>query len=252
MEDLTNAIQESLPEDVSPESLPEQAEALQTQAPETAQESPSEATEPKAEITEPPLHENPRFQEVIAQKNEAKARADRMEQQLLEISGKLATPKENETDPYAGLSEDEKRFWQAVDQRAEVKARAVAKEERKGYMKEQETTRATLAMMAYKEFQTKHPDIKPNSTEEIAIADRYKRGYSLDDAYELVVGSPKRKGLEEELARVKSGNQKVKTTQKLAANLETGGLPPGSPLQSTPKETVTQFVERQMRENAVG
>ena len=243
MDDLQNEILESLPEDVSSESSPEVN-------PELDQEGSPEATGKEAEPKEPPFNEHPRWKEVMEEKRIAQERADRLEQQLLEISGKLATPKTNEADPYEGLEGDMKDWAKFIDQRAEAKAKAIAKQEREAYMKEHQVTREQLAMIAYKEFKTRHPDVKPNSPEENAIASKVKLGYSPDDAYEIVVGSTKRQALEEELAKIKQGKQKVVTKQKLAANLETDGLTSGSPISPKEKMSVADFVAMQMAKGA--
>ena len=246
MEDLQNVIEESLPEDVISESLPE------GQEPEPNQEVSSEATEQQAETKEPPFNEHPRWKEVMEEKRVAQDRADRLEQQLLDISGKLATPKEQQVDPYADMGEEDKRFWKEVDRRAAEQAKRIAATERNNYMREQQATREQLAVIAYKEFQTKHPDVKSNSVEENAIAAKVKMGYNPDDAYEIVVGSAKRQALEEELAKAKQQKQKAKTTQKLAANLETSGIAPNSPIQPKGAEDVRSFIENYMKQEAAG
>ena len=230
---LADAIEESIPDSSAGE------ETVST-----------EATVPEAETKEPPFHEHPRWKEVQEEKRQAQERADRLEQQLLSISERLSTPKDT-TDPYADMDDEMKQWAKFIDQRAEAKARAIAEQERKSYMGEQQRTREQLAMIAYKEFQSRHPDVKPNSPEENAIAQRVKLGYTPDDAYEIVVGSTKRKSLEEELARERQVKQKAKTTQKLAANLETGGIGSNSPVQPQHKMSVAEFVEMQMKKDAV-
>jgi len=236
---LADAIEETIPEPSTGELESEETVS-------------SEATEPKAETKEPPFNEHPRWKEVMEEKRIAQDRADRLEQQLLEISTKLATPKEKESDPYEGMAEEDKRFWKEVRRMAKEEARVIATEERKVYMKEHEATRQQLAMVAYKEFQVNHPDVTPNSPEENAIAKRVSLGYTPDDAYEIVVGAAKRKELEEELAKTKQNKQKVKNTQKLAANLETGGLAAGSPISPKEKLTPADIVEMHLRQQAVG
>ena len=245
-EELQDAIEGSLPPDADSGSSPE------GQEPEPDQGDSSEATEPKAESKEPPFHEHPRWKEVMEEKRQAQSNAERLQQQLFELTQKLATPKEPGEDPYADMADEDKRFWKEVDRRAAEQARKIAEAERKTYMQEQQLTRQQMAMFAYKEFQAKHPDISPNSPEENAIAEKVKIGYTPDDAYEIVVGSQKRRQYEEELARIKGAREKTKNKQKLAANLETGGLAPGSPIEPQRKLTVAEFVEMQMRKQAAG
>ena len=238
-EELQDAIEESLPSDENLESSPEVDSELD-------QEVSSEATEPQAETKEPPFNEHPRWKEVQEEKRVAQERADRLEQQLMDISNKLATPKEPGKDPYDGMNEEMREWAKFIDNRAEAIADKRAEKERKLYREEQTQTKQQLAMIAYKEFQTRHPDVQPNSSEENAIAKRVSMGYSPDDAYEIIVGSTKRKALEEELAKTR--RVKAKNTQKLAANLETGGVASGSPIQPKDNMTVRDFVEHQLKQ----
>src|SRR5574343_428480 len=99
-DELKSAISESLPENVTVESLP--TDVNKDVQPDSSQVAPVETPTPKVEQEEP-FHKHPRWQEMRERERQANERAERLERQLMEISNKLATPKEPTQDPYSGM-----------------------------------------------------------------------------------------------------------------------------------------------------
>lgn len=211
---LVNAIQESLPENVTAESLPAKADVTQESSPVAPVETPT----PKVEQKEPPFHEHPRWierqreSELLRQQN----------QQLIEVVQKLTQPKAQEVDPYAGMTKEEKEFYQRIDNLAEQKTRKVLAEVAPQFQQELRETKETMAALAYERFLNKYPEVRPGSQEEGQIAELYKRGYSLDDARNLVFRDY---DIQQAVGKGKN-QQQVKVQQKVAANLEQKTLPP--------------------------
>ena len=240
MEDLQNAISESLPEDEQVESSPTD------EVTDPSTEAPEEATSKEAEQEKQvPFHKHPdwiRFQEQKnAETTRERDRGDRLERQLLDISGKLT--KEPGKDPYEGLTLEEKAFWQKVELLAENKAKSIIEGKEKVYQQQIAETKQVQAAMIYKKFQEDHPDIKANSPEERSIAERWTRArghLTLDECYSLEVGPANlEKTRQESLAKTQKKKVQL-NSQKQAANLESQQ---GVSLAPDKKLTVAEFVE---------
>lgn len=197
----------------------------------TEETQPSEATEQEA-VEQTPLHEHPRFKEVIQEKNEYKQQAAELQQKLVEITSRITTPKDPEADPYAGLTPEEKNFYRNLDDRTQKQVdRAVQKareEERKNYESQLGSIYKAYGELAANEFLRSHPDLKRGSPE---MEDIRKEAFAisknptiedLDRAYKIVMfGKQQQLAAEKEKQKQKQMNQ-----AKAKANLEQKSVPP--------------------------
>lgn len=235
---LQSAIQDSLPEDVTAESSP--AEAGTPAAP-------VETPTPKVEQPTP-FNEHPAWKsfqerkekEVLAERE----RSERLERQLFELTNRMTQPKAE--DPYAGMSPEEKAFYQKIDQMAEQKVRKVLDEVAPQFRNELKETKEVVAALTYEKFLNKYPDVSPGSQEESQIAQLFQRGYSLDDAYKVVFFEKNR---QKEVKKVTEQTQQ-RVQQKQMANLETSTIQPNA-IPSKQKMTVREFALAKMKEMGI-
>ena len=227
MSELENAIEASQPSDV--QSAPS---AEQTGEPVAHVETPTQKVEQEKEV---PFNEHPRWREVQEERNYWR-----------ELALKQAQPTVSPTpqaDPYAGLTPEEKVFWQKVDERAEAIAQKKIESVRPQVEQELRQTKEAVSLMAYERFQQQHPDVKPGSPEENAIAQYFQKGYTLDDAYKVVmfdkIGTQKAQQAKEVLVN--------KVQQKIAANVETKTISPTSNL--SPKASFREMMKREMEKS---
>ena len=239
----TNELMESLPSD----------ETVETTETESSTEAIEEGDSQTPEVKEPPFNEHPRWKEVQAEKRAAQERADRLEQQLLEISGKLATPKSEDKDPYDGLTPEEKVFWESIDKRTrktvEEAVDKARREEREAaearFAKLEEASRAAT----YKEIITQYPEVKPGSDIEMQVAQKIKMGYNPFDACELIVGKIRLEALQNKSAVSKKQREQQMLKDKVAANSEVSTMSSTSPLsqsQMSADEKLKAFVRERM------
>jgi hypothetical protein len=183
---------------------------------------------------EVPFNEHPRFKELIEERNYLRALAARNNApQPVSIQA--------EADPYTGMDAETKAFFQQVDKRAEQIAKKIVGEKEMAFKQELDKTHQILATVSYERFQAKHPDVAPDSQEEMAIATLYSKGYSLEDAYKVAMFD-KMQNQKVQQAQVK---QKQTVQQKVAANVETSTIPASSGLPQTKKKSIREFVEEQ-------
>ena len=230
-------MEEQVLDDTAAPSTAEQTDVT----PESSQAAPVEATTPQAVQSKPevPFNEHPRWQELMEERKF-------LREQLAAANSRVAAPQQApvaEADPYAGMDAETKAFYQNVDKRAEQIAKRIGNEKEAVVRQELNETRQILATIAYERFQSKHPDVVPDSPEEAAIAKLYGRGYSLDDAYKVAMFDKVREGKVQQ-AQVKQANV---VKQKVAANLETSSIPAGSGLPQQKKLSMREFVEDQIR-----
>jgi hypothetical protein len=91
------------------------------------------------------------------------------------------------------------------------------------------------------QFRSGHPDIKPNSPEEIAIAERISSGYLPEDAYKAVMWDTKfgdAQGQQEQQNR-------QKTEAKRQANMEQRSIPAGNPLPVNQKLSLKERIKQE-------
>jgi hypothetical protein len=241
MEELKSAIQESLPENVTPESLP--TDVNKDVTPDSSKAAPEVTPSPKVE-QEVPFHEHPRWKEIRERERVASERADRLERQLMEVSNRLSTPQAK--DPEEGLAPEEKAFWAKSRQIAREEAQRVKQETEPLVQRELQEQRMLVSSLMYERFQQQHPDVKPGSEEENSIAQKVRSGYSLEDAYNLVTYPQKLKSATEAARKQVEEEIQRKTKQKIAANLEGTGVSSNSPIQSKPRVSIKDLVDHHL------
>ena len=199
----------------------------------------AETPAPQVEQKEPPFNEHPRWIEVQRDRDYLRDTNAAL-MKLMQI--REAAPVINQPDPYANLTPEEKNFWKQVDERAETIAQRKIESVRPQVEQELRETKEAVASMAYERFQLQHPDVKPGSQEENAIAQYFQRGYSLDDAYKVVMFD--RIGVQK--AQQVKDIQVNKVQQKIAANVETKGISSTSNL--SPKMSFREALRKGMQE----
>jgi len=179
--------QDAKPEESSPlegaiASSPEAVSEAQEKVTETPTPQEGVTPEPvKEEQGETPLHEHPRFKEVVDEKNWYK---QQLEQQMARQQQPQAPPQ----DPFAGMTPEEKVFWQNVDARAETKAKQILQTQVNPQL---QAGIQEVARLRVEQFRRDHPDIKADSVEETAIAEKIRTGYLPEDAYRAVMWDTK-------------------------------------------------------------
>ncbi len=165
-------------------SSPEVEQQVQeTQTPAKEEETQEQIEQPEVQEEEPKIPYS-RLKEVVDEKNWLK---QQLEQQLQrqQTQQQFQQPKQ---DQYAGMTPEEERFWRMQRQIAREEAEKVTQERMGGIQPVIDAGRMELAQIKVSQFRKDHPDIKPDSQEEIAIAQRIQAGYTPDDAYWSVKG----------------------------------------------------------------
>lgn len=216
---------------------PTATDVSQESSPAALAEAPAQqAVQEKSEV---PFHEHPRWKELMEEREYYK-------QQLAAAINRpvvATTPQAVEQDPYAGMTPEEKAFYQRIEQIAEKKAQKIAAEKEELVRREINENRQIMATIAYERFQAKHPDVIPNSLEETQIAQLYQRGYSLEDAYKVAMFD---KVQQQKVAAAKTV-QTQKVQAKAAANVETSTIAANSGLPPQKKLNMREFVEEKIR-----
>jgi hypothetical protein len=240
LDDLKSAISASLPEDGQAESSTATVQA----DPAVPAEAPAQQAEQEKEV---PFHEHPRWKEIQQEKEAARQQADHWRQQaerMAALAQGLQQPAAPaQVDQFAGMTPEEKIFWQKVDERAEQKAKAIAESMVPQFQNQLKETREVVTTMIYQKFLDKYPDVKPGSQEEGQIAELFSKGYSLDDAYKVTFFEKQRQ--KEALQTKQQAQQKIQ--QKSAANLETSTSNPSS-IPQKQKLSVREFALRKAQE----
>jgi len=216
----------------SPEALSEAQEKV-TETP-TPQE--GETPPVKEEQGEAPLHEHPRFKEVVDEKNWYK---ERLQEVMNRPQPTQPQQPQTQQDPYAGYSAEEQVFLRQRDERT----RQILREEiGKNINPQIEAAKNEFARIRVEQFHKDHPDIKPNSPQETQIAGKISQGYLPEDAYRSVMWD-------------KNVGQKRETSeqqqqQKLQAKRQANVVSPGSVSQASvppTKETFDEEIARRVR-----
>jgi len=192
------------------------SEEQQVQDTETAtpQEAESQEQEQPQGKEQTPFHEHPRFKEVIDEKNYWRDMAMKQMNSMQQSQSPQQiqqTARQQETLP--GNTPEEREFWRMVRTEAE----RIADQKIQQVNPLLEAGRMELAQMKVAQFRSAHPDIKPNSPEEVAIAERIQSGYTPEDAYRAVMWD--RKFQESQTRSTQQTKQKI--IQKRQANVET-------------------------------
>ena len=126
------------------------------------------------------------------------------------------------------MTPEEERFWRMQRQIAREEAQKVTQEQLGNIQPVIDAGRMELAQIKVAEFRRTHSDIKPNSPDEIEIAQRIQMGYTPDDAYWAIMGPRGIKTAEDR------GKQQVKQQieAKKKANVESST---SVPIQAQPK-----------------
>jgi len=190
-------------------------EVQQVQGSETAtpQQAENQEQEQQQEKENVPFHLHPRFKELIDENRWLKNNLE----QIISKQPTNQNIQQPTQDQYGNMTPEEERFWRMVDQRAE----RIAEQKVQKINPMLESGVRELTNMKVQQFRNAHPDIKPNSPDEYAIADRIKIGYSPDDAYWSVMGPRGIKVAEEK------GKQQVKQQIEIKrkANVESNSIP---------------------------
>jgi len=205
-------------QDAQQESSPALAEAIAS-SPEALTEGKPQGTEtgtpqqPESQ-EQVPFNEHPRFKELIDERNWYK---QQLEQRLAQQSQQQ--PQQPTQDPYVGMTAEEEKFFRMIDARAEK----IAEQKLRQISPVIDAGRMELVQMKVQQFRVAHSDIKPNSPEEIAIAEKIQLGYLPEDAYKTVMWDKKVADAE------KQGNINVKQRieAKKQANVEQRSIPQG-------------------------
>jgi len=190
-----------------------------------------EATSEQATEKEPPFHEHPAWKDFQSRKDaeasRERERADRLERQLIESTKPRPTP----DDPYAGLTDEEKRWYQQDDKRvARIAERISAGREeklRQEFQAEKQVIYSEFGKLAANQFLEKNSDIKQGSPElEAIISEARESKVSLEKAKRIVMYDKQGNLAVEKVKKAKE--RKLKEKQE--ANLETStvndkGLP---------------------------
>lgn len=186
------------------------------------------------ETEDVPLHEHPRFKEVIEEKNWYKNQMEQLMQLQQAPQQQPTTPQEPQE---RGNTPEEREFWRAQ--------RQIAKEEAERVYQSKVTPQlqagaAELARMKLREFRSNHPDVKANSPEEMEIANRIKTGYDIEDAYWATMGP---RGVQR-AADQQVKKQKQKIVAKKQANVEhTGSVKPILPEKPSSKRSTDEVFD---------
>ncbi len=190
-------------------SSPEVVEAVPVQETETP--TPQQGTQEQAIPQEEGKIPYSRFKEKVDEANWLK---QQLEMQLQQRQPIIQQPTQ---DPYAGMTAEEKVFWQRQREIAREEAMKVSQEQMGQIRPVIDAGRMELAQMKVLQFRKDHSDIKANSTEEMEIAQRIQQGYTPDDAYWATMGP---RGLR---VATEQGKQQAKQqiVAKKMANVET-------------------------------
>jgi len=181
-----------------------------------------------------------RFKEKVDEANWLK---QQLEMQLQQRQSAVQQPTQ---DPYAGMTAEEKVFWQRQREIAREEALKVSQEQMGQIRPVIDAGRMELAQMKVQQFRVQHPDIKANSPEEMDIAQRIQQGYTPDDAYWATMGP---RGLK---VATEQGKQQAKQqiVAKKMANVDTSAsvnAPKVLTLRPVPK--TRSEIEEQTRES---
>lgn len=206
----------------SPEALNEPTQEAQDP---TAEQG---GTQEKLEQSEEPRVPYSRLKEVVDEKNFWREKA--MQQQPPQ------QPQQPTQDPFAGMTPEEEKFFRMIDARAEKIAEAKVRQ----ISPVIDAGRMELAQIKVQQFRDAHPDIKANSPEEVAIAERISNGYLPEDAYKVVMWDNKVAQAEKQ----GSINNKKIIEAKKQANVEQHSIPQGGTAPTKEKLTLRQRIER--------
>ena len=194
-----------------------------------------EVTQESAEESKIPYS---RLKEVVDEKNWYKQQLEKRLQQ--EQSQQQFQQPAQQLPQELGNTPEEREFWRMQ--------RQISKEEAEKVFGKItpiiDAGRIEIAQMRVHQFRTQHPDIKPNSPEEIAIAEKINMGYLPEDAYRTIMWD--NKIAETEKQTNQQNKQKIEV--KKQANVEQKSIPSGAILPTKEKLSLRQRIEKTAQE----
>mgnify|MGYP001249908378 FL=1 len=194
-------------------SSPEALEApIDTQTPPAKEEGVSQEEEARVPYS--------RLKEVVDEKNWLKQQLEnQLQRQQQQIPQQPMQPQQE-----LGNTPEEREFWALQRKIANEEARKVSQEQLGQIRPVIDAGRMELAQMKVQQFRNAHSDVKANSPEEIAIAEKINMGYLPEDAYKVVMWESKTASTEKQV------KQQYKQTMdaKKQANVEQHSIPSGS------------------------
>jgi len=219
-----------------PEENQQAQQAQETQTPAKTEEIQEQTQAPMVQEEEPRVPYS-RLKEVVDEKNWFK---QQLEQQIAQRQQQLQF-QQPQQDPYQNMTAEEKIFWQGIDKRIEDRATQIADTKIRAVQPVIDAGRMELAQIKVQQFRNQHPDIKSNSPEEMAIAEKISLGYSPNDAYWSVMGP---RGIRNAQSEIKQQVKQQIQTKKLA-NVETNSSV-SSNVKSEPKLSFRERFSRNL------
>jgi hypothetical protein len=186
-----------------------------------------------------PFNQHPRFQELIEERNYYREQLSNLIQQ------RQQQPQQPQQAPQEiGNTPEEREFWRMQRQIAREEAMKVASEKEKEISNSIAILTQEITSTRLQDFRNRHPDIKPNSPEERAIAEKVAQRIPLEDAYRIVMYD--KKIAEAGKQGVQQSKQQMEA--KKQANVEQNSIPPIAVPPTKEKLTLRQRIEKNAKE----
>lgn len=218
----------------------QETSTVQDEVSESSTEEPqeSEATEEQA-IEEVQTVPYDRFKEVNDEKKELREALLKTQQQIFE----LTKPKKEQSEESLGSTPEEREFWDLVDKRGAKNTKKLLDEREKVYEARINALTNEYGKIVSRQFLKDNPDVKRGSQElkDILVLAQTK-GLELDEAKKIVLYDK----MKSETVSKKKEVIKKKNEDKIDANQESSDVSTDSVIQPTKKESVADFITRQM------
>lgn len=224
-------LSEAMAESTTVEEI-QQAQEAQTPTAEQGETQEQEAQQEAQESEQAPFHQHPDW---IRFRERKEAEVDFLKKQIEYQQQQAKGIPQPEQDPYANLPAEQKLFWQEIEKIADKRADAKVK----SLQPLINATRDEIALQKVKAFRMEHPDVRPNSPEELSIAQKINLGYDPEDAYRSVMWD--RVGQTNQARAVKTVQKKI--AQKKQANVEASPSV-SSNFAPKPAETISETFAR--------
>ena len=229
-----------------PETSPSPLAAAIASSPEALEEQTQETQTPPAQegVTQEPVEESKipysRLKEVVDEKNWYK---QQLERKLQESQSQQQFQQPAQPPQELGNTPEEREFYRLQRQIAREEAEKVFGRVTPII----DAGRMELVLMKVQQFRTQHSDVRPNSPEEVAIAEKIQMGYLPEDAYRSVMWDKKVGEKTEQLNQ--SNRQKIEA--KKSANVEQRSIPNNAIPPTKEKLTLRQRIERNAQEAGI-
>ncbi len=187
----------------------------------------SDLAEPTAEQGgQEPLHENPRFKEVISQKNKAAEEAAYWRGQA-EANKSQPVQDAPEVDPYQDQDAQTKLYHQQRDTHTQQMIEKALKAKDAQYQSVIEKQTRVVGELQARMYRQDNVDVPKGSEEEMAIAEKIRNGYTLEDATWSVMGKKRvaEAGKRVQQKKVDKKVMKAQANLATASNAVDGALP---------------------------